>query len=97
MSNGNGPVKKFRLRRVEAAIWAKPTEDGFTRYSISAQKSFRDKETGEWINSTSFFPEEAAILSVLIPQALAWIAEQQDNGSGAATEEKAEATAKGPF
>ena len=71
------PVKKFKLRRVEAAVWAKEdADDGFVRYSITVQKSYKDKDTGDYVNSTRFFPEEAAVLAILIPQAVCWIAEQ---------------------
>lgn len=80
-TKGQPPVKKFRLRRVEVAVWAKEGDDGYVNYQISAQKSFRDKQTGEYINTSSFYPEEAALVSVLIPQALAWVAEQKAIGS----------------
>ena len=77
MSKGNPPVKKFKIRKVEVCVWAKESEDGFVKYSITAQKSWRDKDTGEYNNSTSFFPEEAAVAATLIGQALGWISEQR--------------------
>ena len=77
MAKGNPPVKKFKLRRVEVAVWAKEdADDGYVRYSLTIQKSYKDKDTGEWVKSTSLFPEEAALAAALIPQALGWIAEQ---------------------
>lgn len=79
MSKGNPPIKKFKLRRVEVAVWAKEDkDDGFVRYSLTISKSYKDKTTGEWVNSTFLFPEEAAVAAALIPQALGWIAEQVD-------------------
>ena len=83
---GNPPIKKFRLRRVELAVWAKKNEDGYTNYSVSVQKSFRDKDSGEYISSHSFFPEELAIVSVLAQQAVAWIAEERSHGSSRSVE-----------
>jgi hypothetical protein len=75
-----GPVKKFKLRRVEAAVWAKEEDDGYVRYSISVQKSYRDKETGEWQTTRNFFPEEAALASILIDEAVGWIAAANESG-----------------
>lgn len=89
MSKSNPPVKRFKLRRVEACVWAREDkEDGFIRYSITVQKSFRDKDSGEWVNSGFFFPEEAAVAQALIGQALGWIAEPREERSGKVSEEK---------
>lgn len=77
MPKGNPPVKRFKLRRVECAVWARPHEDG-TRYSITFQKSYYDNEAEAYVNSGSFFPEEAALIPVLAQQAVAWILEQSE-------------------
>lgn len=74
MSKAPPPVKKFKLRRVEVAVWAKEDkDDGYVRYKLTVQKSYKDKDTGEYVNSTFLFPEEAAVAAALIPQALGWI------------------------
>ena len=70
------PIKKFKLRSVEAAIWGRAHEDG-TRYSVSFSKSYYDNEKEKYVNSFSFFPEEAALLPVLATQAVTWISEQK--------------------
>lgn len=77
MSKSAPPVKRFKLRRVEVAVWAKEDkDDGYIRYSLTVQKSYKDKDTGEYVNSNFLFPEEAAVAAVLLPQALGWISEQ---------------------
>lgn len=95
---GTPPVHKFKLRGVEVAIWKntvtdKDTGDKIVRYSTSVQKSYRNKETGEYETSRFLFPEELAVLSTLSAQAVAWIAQA---GSGVKSEEQVEEK-KGPF
>ena len=87
MPKGSPPAKKFKLRRVECAIWARPHEDG-TRYSLTFQKSYFDKEKEEYVNSGSFFPEEAALLPILATQAVTWILEQKNKDSDTVPKEK---------
>jgi len=88
---GNPPVKKFKIRKVEVCVWANEKDDGFVNYSITTQKSYRDKDDGEYRNTDFMFPEEAAVAATLIGQALGWISEQRSSGtkrSVVTTEEK---------
>lgn len=83
----NPPVKKFKLRRVEVAVWSRTDpDDGYVRYSLTVQKSYKDKDTGEYVSSNFLFPEEAAVAAVLLPQALGWISQQSQDKKEAAVE-----------
>jgi hypothetical protein len=44
------PVAKYRVGNVSAAVWK--SDAG---YSVTLQKSFKDKETDEWRNTESLF------------------------------------------
>ena len=44
------PVKKFRVGSVTAAVWK---NDG--NYSVTLQKSFKDRESEEWRNTDTLF------------------------------------------
>lgn len=44
------PVKKFRVGSVTAAVWK---NDG--NFSVTLQKSYREKETEEWRNTDTLF------------------------------------------
>ena len=87
MSN-SPPIHKLKLRGVEVAIWSKHDEEKGTRYSLTARKSYWDKTREEYVETSSFFPEEAAVLSILLQHAVSWVAEQktpaarEENGGG---------------
>lgn len=44
------PVKKFRVGSVTAAVWKNNDN-----YSVTLQKSYREKETEEWRNTDNLF------------------------------------------
>lgn len=44
------PHAKFRVGNVSAAVWK-----GDSGYSVTLQKSFKEKETDEWRNTDSLF------------------------------------------
>jgi len=50
----DGPEAKFQDGGVQAAVWK--NENG---YSISLQKSYKDKKTNQWVRmKISFFPPQ---------------------------------------
>jgi len=64
----NKPVQDFKHKGLSVAVW--PTKNG--GYSYSIQKRYKDKQSGEWRETKSFFKEEAEALIDLLKQALAY-------------------------
>ena len=62
------PVQDFKHKGLSVAVW--PTKNGGYSYSIS--KRYKDKQSGEWRETKSFFKEEAEALIDLLKQALAY-------------------------
>lgn len=58
----NRPIKKWRRRGVEIALW-----EG---NSFTIRKTYKDKATGEYKESKSFFKEELGDLYIITLQAL---------------------------
>ena len=68
----NRPVKKFSVRNLSLAIWQNEgTRDGHTvvLHSITLNKRYQDQETGEWKDSSSFFPDDLPRLRLLLDKA----------------------------
>lgn len=79
------PVEEFRSRNMKVAIWENQTEqDGQTviQHSVTFQKRYRDRQTGEWKDSGSLFPDDILRLNRLLVRAYDWI-EVKQSGSGA--------------
>ena len=71
-SPANRPIKEFRVRNLSLAIWQNEgTRDGrpVTLHSITLNKRYRDQETGEWRDSSSFFPDDLPRLRLLLDKA----------------------------
>lgn len=78
----NKPVKEIKARGgIRAAIWPNQTERG-TRYSVSFEKSYRDKD-GNWRKTTSLFFDEIPRALVVLSEAYRVIAlmEGEDDNS----------------
>jgi hypothetical protein len=56
-----GPLYKQKKDGIEVAAW-KQEHDGKAFYSVSASRSFKDKETDEWKSTNSFNLEDRDIL-----------------------------------
>ena len=74
MSNSiaNRPIKEFRVRNLSLAIWQNGgTRDGrpITLHSITLNKRYQDQGTGEWKDSSSFFPDDLPRLRLLLDKA----------------------------
>lgn len=75
--NNDRPVKEFRSRGLKVAIWENQTEqDGqrVVQHSMTFQKRYRDRQSGEWKDSGTLFAEDALVLAQLLEQAYRWIA-----------------------
>lgn len=62
------PVQTFKNRGIQIAVW--PSKNGSYTYSIT--KSYKDKQSGEWKETKSFFKEEAENLIELLKQAIGY-------------------------
>ncbi len=74
--NNDRPVKEFRSHNLKVAIWENRIEqDGQTlvNRSLTFQKRYKDRQSGEWRDSGSLFPEEALRLARLFERAYDWI------------------------
>jgi len=68
----NRPVQEFRVRNLSLAIWQNEgTRDGrlVTLHSITLNKRYQDQQTGEWKDSSSFFPDDLPRLRLLLDKA----------------------------
>jgi hypothetical protein len=70
MAKNNKPVEQYRNGNLKSCVWQNKVEkDGKSalRNTISIQKSYKDAESGEWVNfELRLFPAEAArLVSVL--------------------------------
>ena len=76
MSNDK-PIKRFRAGSVEAAVWKNEQVDqnGQTveRHSVTIRKSYRDKESGQWKQSDSFFPSDLPRLALVVQKAFEFV------------------------
>ena len=72
----NRPVKEFRARNLSLAIWQNEgTRDGrpITLHSITLNKRYQDQDSGEWKDSSSFFPDDLPRLRLLLDKAYEYI------------------------
>jgi hypothetical protein len=62
------PIASFRHGGVEMNIWKNQTANGDI-YNTTVTNSYKDHKTGEWKETTSYSPEELAVLIQLSTQA----------------------------
>ena len=76
----NAPIKKFKTGisyGVDVAVW-----EHSGNYTVSIQKRYKDKRTGEYKVSTSYFPQDLAAIQQLLPQAIAFIDAEKNKEQG---------------
>lgn len=70
------PVKKFQAGAVGASIWQRTVkQDGreVQQFSVSIQKRYREKKSGNWQDSDSFFPNDLPRVEMVVRKAFEWI------------------------
>ena len=72
----NTPVKKFRIGGVTATIWKNEAE-GRSFYNTTINRSYRDKETEEWKESSSYGHDDLLNVAQVAERAEAFIAKIQ--------------------
>ena len=71
----NEPVKKFRIGAVTATIWKNETEGRI--YNTTIVRSYRDKETEEWKETSSYGHDDLLNVAQVAERAEAFIAKLQ--------------------
>ena len=66
------PLNAWKAKGIDIAAW--PTRNGGISFTIS--KRFKEKESGEWKETKSFFGGDLKLLGELISQASTWESEQ---------------------
>jgi hypothetical protein len=72
----NEPVKKFRIGAVSATIWKNEAE-GRSFYNTTIVRSYRDRDTEEWKESSSFSHDDLLNVAKVADRAEAFIAKLQ--------------------
>ena len=63
------PINTIRVGNCQLSVWENKVGDGVVQ-SIQLSKSYKDKTTGEWKNTTSFKYNELVFLRLAIDEAL---------------------------
>jgi len=77
MNSSRRPIRKFKTGLsfgVAVSVWK--NDKG---HSVTITKSYKDKQTGEWKESSGYFREDLAAIALLMPQAIAFIDEQEEH------------------
>ncbi|MEO0446191.1 MAG: hypothetical protein AAF191_08960 [Verrucomicrobiota bacterium] len=72
----NAPVFKLQLGRVKVAVFRREHE-GRVFYSSKISESYRDSQTGDWKETSSFQSGELGNVAKLAQAAQDWILKQQ--------------------
>lgn len=89
MSNRNGtpPVATHRDGAVSAKVWRNHSQDGEAFYSVTLQRSYKDKQTGEFRDTASFQGTDLLKVQQLASQAYGTISRLRENDRQAARAE----------
>lgn len=58
----SAPVFQIREGSIKGCIWAKQGNSGGMQYSISIEKSYKDKQTNEWKSTNFYYDNEISSL-----------------------------------
>jgi len=81
------PAAKVSLYPVSAAIWRNTTEKGAAFYSVTFERSYKDKE-GKWKSSDSFNSDDLLLLAKVADMAHTQIVSLRANDRQAQAEEQ---------
>lgn len=71
-TTANKPAFESRLGQIKVTVWANK-KDGKLLYSTSITKSYKDKETGDWKESSSYSRDDLPKIQELTRQAYVFI------------------------
>ena len=69
----NAPVKKIRIGSITATIWKNEAE-GRSFYNTTIIRSYKDKETDEWMETSSYSHDDLLNVAKVAERAEAFIA-----------------------
>jgi hypothetical protein len=75
------PVKTFKQGGVEVSVWRNHGEKG-DMYNTTIRNSYKDNDSGEWKETSSFSPTDLAVLSQLSGQAFQAIGDLKAQSRG---------------
>ena len=87
-----GPVMKFRSGAVSATVWENARKDGGLYPSVKLARSYRDKQTGDWKETSSFSVNDLPVVAILARKAFEALALDHavgPDGHGAPSQETA--------
>ena len=64
-----GPVMRFRSGSVSATVWENPRKDGTLFPSVKLTKSYRERQTQEWKDTSSFSVNDLPVVAILARKA----------------------------
>ncbi len=74
--NNNKPVQEFRYGYARATVWLNQTSSG-VMYNVTVSRSYKDKETDQWGDSSSFGDLDLPALAKAVNDAHTWIYQQK--------------------
>lgn len=70
------PIKRIRIGRIRASIWANGTEESGTPwYTVTPYRSYKEKD-GSWCDVKSFNYSDLPCVGQVLEDAMSWIREQ---------------------
>ena len=76
-----GPVMRFRSGAVSATVWENQRKDGGTYPSVKLSRSYRDKQTQDWKDTSSFSVNDLPVVAILARKAFEALALDHAMGS----------------
>ena len=75
------PLTRFTNGKIQVSVWENEGKKG-TYHSVRINKRYQDPKTGEWKDSTSYFPSEIVALQDLLKQTAEFVEKQEGAGVG---------------
>lgn len=69
-----GPVMRFRSGAISATVWEQKRKDGTLFPTVKLVKSYRDKKTQEWKETSSFAVNDLPVVAILARKAFECLA-----------------------
>ena len=73
-----GPSYKVRFGRVEAAVWAREVEEDRVAYSVTLQRSYRDRD-GKWQRTSALDEGDMLPGALALEDAYRWIQQERQH------------------
>ena len=80
------PAQKFRLGRIQAAVWSNHNENGDSWYTVTVNRSYKDGDV--WKDTTSYRRDDLPIVAKAADMAYAWIWDQTSQSRQESTPEE---------